>query len=307
MHASPSVAPVDELARASDALAALSDEIHPIHPVTFESLEDALSDWRTPRSAGDLGTQFPRLLRRAHSRLRGAPERDAFNRALVARLSSRLPLRLDDLDLPASVLPRVPTALRRLHSFLGEPSETYDLGDDDFLRDVRFAAGWTVPCGSEVIDLRARVSLRGSLQIALKARVPSVGWRRLRPGDPPAWFAPHVESRYLDEFDEAGWEATYLNVAALLRRHTDVVGVVGYSWFYDPEVEVISPWLAYLRRRPGEAGATFIRGHTTEFDVRNATAKSRARKRLFEHGSYTPTGYKMIWLRRDILSWAAGG
>ena len=27
------------------------------------------------------------------------------------------------------------------------------------------------------------------------------------PGEPVAWFSPHTDSRYLDEFDEAGWSA----------------------------------------------------------------------------------------------------
>ena len=82
------------------------------------------------------------------------------------------------------------------------------------------------------------------------------------------------------------------------------MGVVGYSWFYDPKLETISPQLAYLRRRPADGGAFFLRGHTSEFDIKNATAKSQTRRRLYEAGQYTPVGYKMVWLRRDILSWA---
>jgi hypothetical protein len=123
---------------------------------------------------------------------------------------------------------------------------------------------------------------------------------------PDPWFAPHVESRHLYEFNETGWETTYRNVASLLRRHTDVVGVVGYSWFYDPELESISPRLAYLRRGPLAAGARFLRGHTTRFDIDNAIAKSRTRRRLYRAGEYTPVAYRMVWLRSDILRWANG-
>lgn len=296
----------DELAGASRALAGLARGLAPVEAERFVPLEEALADWRTPRTAGDLGPSFPRLLGLAHEQLRGDAERTAFDRAFVAHLASRLHLRLGELELPADVLERVGPALWRLHAFLGERRNGYGLGDDYFLRDLRFAAGWSVPCGSELIDLRARVSLPGSFQIALRARAPRIALRRTMPGGPQAWFAPHTESRYLDEFDEAGWEATYRNVAELLRAHTDVVGVVGYSWFYDPRIEVISPWLAYLRRRPLDGGAFLLRGHTSEFDVRNATATSRTRRRLYEAGEYTPVGYKMIWLRRDLLRWAEG-
>ena len=295
---------VDELAGASRALAGLARDLAPVEAGRFLPLEEALADWRTPRTADDLGSRFPRLLELAHEQLGGDAERSAFDRAFVAHLGSRLRLRLGELELPADVLERVPPALWRLHAFLGERRDGYGPGDDRFLRDVRLAAGWSVPCGSEVIDLRARVSLAGSFQIALRARAPRIALRRLIPGGAPAWFAPHTESRYLDEFDETGWETTYRNVAALLRAHTDVAGVVGYSWFYDPRVEAISPRLAYLRRGPLDGGAFLLRGHTSEFDVRNATAKSQTRRRLYEAGDYTPVGYKMVWLRRDILHWA---
>ena len=295
-----------ELARASEALADLAQALAPVDVEMFTPLEDSLSDWRTPRTAGDLGPRFPALLRAAERPLGRDPERNAFNRALVAHLASRLRLRLDARRLPTDVLERVPPALERLRAFLSEPRDGYELGDEYFLRDVRFAAGWTVPCGSEVIDLRARVSLPASFQIALRARAPQLALRRLLVSGPDPWFAPHTESRHLDEFNETGWETTYRNVASLLRRHTDVVGVVGYSWFYDPELELISPRLAYLRRGPLAGGAVFIRGHTTEFDVRNATAKSRTRRQLYRAGEYTPVGYKMVWLRPDILRWAEG-
>ena len=292
------------LARASEALADLARTLAPVDTEVFTPLEDALSDWRTPRTADDLGSRFPALVQAAQEPLGGDLERNAFNRALVAHLASGLRFRLEELDLPPGVLERVPPALARLHAFLSERRDGYELGDDYFLRDVRLAVGWTVPCGSEVIDLRARLSLPGSAQIALKAKAPHVALRHLRHGVSDAWFAPHLELRYLDEFDETGWETTFRNVASLLRRHTDVAGVVGYSWFYDPKLETISPQLAYLRRRPADGGAFFLRGHTSEFDIKNATAKSQTRRRLYEAGQYTPVGYKMVWLRRDILSWA---
>jgi hypothetical protein len=295
-----------ELVRAGEALSDLAQALAPVDVEVFARLEDSLSDWRTPRIAADLGPRFPALLRAAERSLGRDPERNAFNRALVAHLASRLRLRLFARQLPTDVVERVPPALERLREFLSQPRDGYGLGDEYFLRDVRFAAGWTVPCGSEVIDLRARVSRRASFQIALRARAPQLALRRLLVSGPDPWFAPHTESRHLDEFNETGWETTYRNVASLLRRHTDVVGVVGYSWFYDPELELISPRLAYLRRGPLAGGATFIRGHTTEFDVRNATAKSRTRRQLYRAGEYTPVGYKMVWLRDDILRWAEG-
>ena len=130
-----------ELARASEALADLAQTLAPVDVEVFMPLEDSLSDWRTPRTAGDLGPRFPALLRAAERPLGRDPERNAFNRALVAHLASRLRLRLYARRLPTDVVERVPPALERLRAFLSEPRDGYELGDDYFLKDVRFAAG----------------------------------------------------------------------------------------------------------------------------------------------------------------------
>ena len=291
------------LARASDALADLSRALAPVTADTFTPLENALSDWRKPRTITDLGPQFPALLRAAHAGLEGDVERNVFNRALVAHTASRLRFRLPELALPADVLERVPPALDRLHGFLGKQREDYGLGDDYFLKDVRFAAGWTVPCGAKVVDLRGRLSLPISLLTALRGRAPSLALRTLTRRRPP-WFEHHTESRYLDEFSEAGMESTYLCVASLLRRHTEVAGLTAYGWLYDPQLAEISPRLSYLRQRPLERGAISVRGHTSDFDIKNSTAKSQTRKRLYEAGEYLPVAHRILWLRRDILRWA---
>ena len=88
------------LARASEALADLARTLAPVDTEVFTPLEDALSDWRTPRTADDLGSRFPALLHAAQEPLRGDLERNAFNRALIAHLASGLRFRLEELDLP---------------------------------------------------------------------------------------------------------------------------------------------------------------------------------------------------------------
>ena len=183
--------PEAELAQASDALAELGRTLSPVAVETFAPLEEALRDWRTPRAFGDLGSGFPALLHGTHARLDGEAERNAFNRAFVAHLASHLRFGLDERALPFEVLGRVPAALDRLHGFLSEHRESYDLGDDYFLKDVRFAAGWTVPCGAKVVDLRSRLSLPISLVTALRGREPSLAVRALGSKARALVRAPH--------------------------------------------------------------------------------------------------------------------
>lgn len=293
-----------DLAGASDALDDLSRALSPVPVESFAPLEAALSDWRKPRAIGDLGPRFPALLGAANAGLESDVERSAFNRALVAHLASRLRFRLTELALPTEVLERIPPALDRLHVFLSDQRDNYGLGDDYFLKDVRFAAGWTVPCGAKVVDLRSRVSLPISLFAALRGRAPSLALRALRPRRRAPWFEHHTESRHLDEFSEAGMDRTYLCVASMLRRHTEVAGLTAYGWLYDPQLAEISPRLAYLRQRPLEHGAISLQGHTSDFDIKNATAKSQTRRRLYEAGEYLPVAHRILWLRHDILRWA---
>jgi hypothetical protein len=293
-----------DLAQASDALADLSRALAPVPAEAFGPLENALSDWRRPRIMSDLGLRFPALLYAAQAGLEGDIERNAFNRALVAHLASRLRFRLPELALPADVLKHVPPALDRLHRFLSEQHDGYEFGGDYFLKDVRFAAGWTVPCGAKVVDLRSRLSLPISLRAALRGPAPSLALRVLRLRWCAPWFEHHTESRYLSEFNEAGMDRTYLCVASLLRRHIDVVGLTAYSWFYDPQLDEISPRLSYLRQRQLERGAILLRGNSSDYDIKNAIAKSETRQRLYLAGKYKPVAHRLLWLRRDILRWA---
>ena len=293
-----------ELARESEALAVLSRGLAPVPIEEFTRLEKALSDWRTPRTAADLGPQFPALLRAAHLGLEDDVARATFNRALVAHIASHLRYRLTELALPPDVLELIPPALNRLHAFLCDQHDTYDIGDDYFLKDVRFAAGWTVPCGAKVVDLRSRISIPINLIAALRGRAARLALRTLRPGHHAPWFEHHTESRYLDEFNETGMDRTYLRVASMLREHSDVVGLTVYGWLYDPQLSDVSPRLSYLRQRPLERGGILLRGHTSDFDIENATAKSQTRRRLYRAGEYLPVAHRILWLRRDILRWA---
>ena len=103
-------------------------------------------------------------------------------------LASRLRLRLDERRAPAEVIARVPAALDRLHAFLERAGESYDLGDEWFLKDVRFAAGWTVPCGAEVVDLRSRRQLPVILVAASGPARTGLAVRAVGPEARKPWF-----------------------------------------------------------------------------------------------------------------------
>jgi hypothetical protein len=268
-----------------------------------DALQAALPDWRCTARFSQLGAAFAAATAAAQRKLPRAVLVD-MNRLLVAQLAIGLGPRLIERRLSPEVLALVPAAVSRLLAHLRDAVDAdYVFPGDYFVKDLRFAAGLTVPGGAEVLDLRSHPGTRVSLQ--LLRRQPS--WPALRAllsgsrVDP--WFRIHTEKRYLRHFHEAGWDAFYRRVAGLLLRHPEVRGVLGTAWFFDPQLDAISPRLSYLRN-PLARGAFLVAGRTSEFDIVSATTNSEARKQLYEQGRYTPVPHTLVWPRQALLRWA---
>jgi hypothetical protein len=265
-------------------------------------LETALPDWRDP--TGGFG-RFSALS--AAFRQRFEPSTFSnINKFVVVDLVLRLEEAIASRNLPNEILTMYPAAASRLLTYVQNLSDhDYSYPDDDFLKDLRFASGLSVPSrGAQDIDLRAAIGYRASARWLL--RNPSARYARgiLRWGQVAPWCRIHTQSRYLDDFNEAGFEACYIHIAALLRAHSEVLGLASTSWLYDPQLESVSPRLTYVRLRPVERGASIVWSGTSDFDIRSATLKSANRRRLYAEGKYIPVSYTLLWPREKILAWA---
>lgn len=232
-------------------------------------------------------------------------ERSTAARALVAQLALRLPSTVPAMNLPGSILQLYPESIDRLAGFLvRDRAETYEPSSDFFQKDIAFALGISVPCGAQVVDLTAFFRGRSVLRALTRSGNSSGVARLLLSGGRGPWFAIHTESRFLTDFNETGWEACYARIADLLRRRTGICGMIGTSWFYDPQLLVMSPRLAYLQQRPQERGAFLIRHGTTAIDIERATLTSPTRRALYAEGKYRPVSYTLVWPRDALLAWA---
>lgn len=259
----------------------------------------ALAPSRSPRrTMEDLGPAANAALAAA-ARL---PYAAKLARALVAGLAAEVDRRLVEARMPARVLERSAEWQPRLLRFLvAEAGEDYRFPAGEFVKDYRFACALTVPCGAQVVDLNAAIGPKTALKLA--AQSPAAGLRAVS----GPWLRPHTDSRYLEEFDEPGWERCYREVAAVLERVPALRGLVATSWFYDPRLAVVSPRLGYLRTTPMAAGARLVRHRTTAFDVAAATATSPTRRALHAAGEYLPVSHSIVWERDDLIAWARGG
>ncbi len=85
-------------------------------------------------------------------------------------------------------------------------------------------------------------------------------------------------------------------------------GLFGVSWFRDPALSHISPHLTRLTTMVTDHGARlFPLGSCKAEGIRDATAKSKTRRRLYERGAYRPMEYLLVWPRKELLAWADAG
>ena len=232
-------------------------------------------------------------------------EKINLRRALIAKLALHLPFMIEKMNLPDNILALYPDTFERLADFLKNSCEKpYNSTGEFFCKDVRFVLGLSVPCGTAVVDLISRVAVPTViLSLIRSGKVDGIIRYALAMGNGP-WFRGHVDTRFLTEFNEQGFDNFYRRLAKLLEWNKKIRGYVGSSWLYDPQLLQISPKLAYLRKRPFERGAFFLQHGTKKSDVLGATKRSETRRRLYQEGKYIPICYSMLWPRNELIAWA---
>lgn len=268
-----------------------------------QRLMAALPDWRTPAKYADLGANFIQLSN-AYAAHYDSTTFSTLNRLLVAKLAARLPETIQMRNLTEEIISLYPAALERLFLFLAQSNdEDYYYPHEYFLKDVRFAAGLTVPGGAKVLDLRNRIGWKPGIRMLARNGLRDT-LRFLPYFQKSPWFAMHMEMRYLDEFNAAGMEQFYMRVAGLLEKQPEVHGMLGLSWFYDSKLASVSPRLGFIHKQLAEGGALILRGPATAYSIESALKKSPTRRRLYAEGRYTPVGCLVIWPRDQMLAWA---
>lgn len=114
------------------------------------------------------------------------------------------------------------------------------------------------------------------------------------------FFQHHTHTSLLRRFNSEGWNRTYDLVAELLVANEDHKGFCGASWFYDPQLENISPRLVYLAADPIAGGAE--RFHLGEDHTGSALSKSNTRVKFYDQGKYLPQSYLLVWYRKSMIS-----
>jgi hypothetical protein len=260
-----------------------------------------------PSYTGEIETKIAAMSDEAAGIFRTLTQHPDVNVREIAWQALRWPASgIGGLELPPKIAARYPMAFARLALYLQGLEGGYP--PDHKHKDWVFATGESVPVTrSHSVDLSSRIGYRASL--ALIAAHPR--WRYagdlFRGQEIWPWLRVHTEPRWLEDWNEAGWEEVYRQCARLLRSRPQLLGLAATAWFYDPQLAAISPHLCYCRERLLERGAVMIRVGTSAFDIASATARSPTRRQLYEAGEYVPVSYTLLWPRARLLKWDDGG
>ena len=230
---------------------------------------------------------------------------ELYHKLVIATLIARWGESRAATPTPVSVAAQYDVEFRRiLAQFDTNPDGFYVLGNDLFNKDLAICRGKLIPCGAELVDTFSGVPRRVALCGGLEQLVSALWFFYARSGGFRPFYELHMDPRARREFTAEGWDRCFLRIADMLEMNPDIKGVFGSSWWYDPEVERITPRIGYLRQRPLQNGATVFRMGSDQAAIINATGFSRIRRELYDKGEYLPTNYLMAWARDDLLGWA---
>lgn len=223
---------------------------------------------------------------------------------ILCTLLIQSPIRTRERQLQPLFIKNYYEQMHRIALDLMEPPTNRTVENDIFLKDLGICRLEVTPCAALLVEKysgvpRSLAFRHGFIQMLRMIKLIILNKGRFAP-----YFEIHTHTPMIKAFNPGGWDRCYHFVAELLRLNPDYRGLVGGSWFYDPEVARISPHLAYLQQQPLTGGATFLQCGSTQSDVSNALVASKQRRKLYEEGKYLPTSYFMVWPRERLLEWS---
>ena len=269
--------------RLHDGADALETAIRAVSFERFEAIQAA-----QPRYAG-----YTHVSPAMHDAIERVPagSRETYFRGLLLWHIERIEARFPSAGLPDEFAQQIGDSVHRILDQIAGDAAWADPLSDLFMKDLGIVRLSVIPAVAQVIYPYAGV---------IKAQV-------LRAG-PGAWayiaraggFRPYLEIHthapmIAAYFNPEGWDETYRLTTLLYEAFPRALGMLGTSWFYDPQLLTISPRIAYLQTYPLDKGAYRLAAGTDPGVVATATATSPTRRALVAEGKYHPQAYALVW------------
>ncbi len=194
---------------------------------------------------------------------------------------------------------------RMLDSVERGGSSAMRMSHDSFAKDFAIGLHRLIPGGGQLIDPGAGVPRRILLRPPIVSWPAKLRYMLVECGG----FAPfaefHTHQRMRHWFTREGWDYCFRKLPAVFRSYPKLRGVFGGSWFFDPQLETVSPALTFVRSVSRQWGGITMRDAVYPGATEDALEMSPARRALHAKGSYQPVSYLMVAAKRRILR-AAG-
>ena len=230
-----------------------------------------------------------------------------YHQLILIELILNAPDKLKLLNLPEDIKVLYNKNFKRIvEKIESEPGNCFTYLYDSFCKDLAVCSLRMIPVGARKIHLssisRGFLFRKGLPQFVKRGLFVLFELGGLSP-----LFGMHTDSNDNDlmaEFNHEGFVRTCIRIAELLKANENVKGLFGSSWFYDPQLEVISPRLAYLSQIITKNGGKSFYAGQSEQATQDAILKSPTRRRLYKEGKYIPTIYMVVWPRKKLINWA---
>jgi hypothetical protein len=196
--------------------------------------------------------------------------------------------------------------MRVLNDFRERSDDCYSVQEPAFCHDVGVCCLQSIPVGGAWVVRKSGIGLTFLLIVGPWQLIKYLFFVIRKTGGFSPFYAIHTTSRYLNLFRSEEMDLAYIRIAELMKRDPSIRGIIRTSWFLDPNLEKVSPNLAFLRKIPQENGAGLFRRVTTNYNIRVALSMSSTRRKLYKEGEYQPTCYSYIWPRKALIEWSRG-
>ena len=178
-----------------------------------------------------------------------------------------------------------------------------DVSNDEIIYQMLGAMGKCFVFGvyhGNIIHLPRSIALK---IIARRSCADALRW--LKEGLSPLVLELHLPHLHKKRMTEQLNIDAHLKIAEFMEEFTDVRGLYGASWYYDPCVKDISPHLAFFHDFSVSNGASIFNVGSDAAAITDAVCSSEKRRRLYEGGEYLPKRYARFWRSESIVQWAA--
>ena len=184
-------------------------------------------------------------------------------------------------------------------------SSSMRMNQDNYAKEFAICLHRLIPGGGQLIDPGGGIGRR------ILVRPPAAGLPRkiwymvVTCGgfSPFAEFHTHQRMRHL--FTADAWEYSFRLLPLVFRSYPSLKGVVGASWFFDPQVASITPSLGFVRNVSERWGGIIMRDAVYPSTTADAISMGGPRRERHERGKYYPVSYVMVAAKSRILEHAA--